>query len=342
MRRVFNVRYRENEWILTEQGKSEAVKKFRKKKDAISYSRPYSKKRKPSELRIHKINKGLQLRHIYDEPNPFERPLRSFFDRLNLLNGLDRFLYNQLNIIKKKVSPHQNEVFSGSLIPFIDITKNYKTSFPQYYISGQFITRGKKYISTLDKLHSHEAGWCISQSYESFETYLYDSIALCFHKRIITDSKGKKTKFENKYYQNIRNPKTDLSYWSKFVRYRFRNEELFKEMRNLSRALERAEMNNNRKLNLQKWYVITTEVRHAVTHCNAVIKAKRMNNWDKIKKQLLSKYFTGYYKNNDYVLNLSKKDVEFNLRIFIEFAYQIFKYLSQVKGYKWEVFKRIN
>jgi len=109
-RRVFNVFHRKDEWILIEKGDSEAIKHFSMKKTAVSHSRYYTKIHKPSGLRIYSINARMQFRHIYDEYNPFEKPLRSFFDRSSFLNGLTRIITNRVGFIKKRLSSNEKEL----------------------------------------------------------------------------------------------------------------------------------------------------------------------------------------------------------------------------------------
>lgn len=344
-RRVFNVLHRKDKWILIKKGDSEAIKHFSMKKTAVSHSRYYAKIHKPSELRVHSINGRMQFRHIYDEYNPYEKPLRSFFDRLSFLNGLTHIITDQLGFVKKRLSSNEkelNNIFSGTLLLFLDITKKYGTSLPPFYTSGIFATKGKDYFSTIDHLCNRESGWCISQACEAFETYLKDTIAICFYKSLLNAKREDITRFNKKIFLNKKNLTLDLGYWKKFVRYlRNSNDKWLDIIRDRSQAFNKSEMKNSHSLNLQKWYVISTEVRHAVTHFNFIIKAAKMSNWDLEMKHILSKRFPGNYINKDYILKINRKDAEFNLRIFIEYGYQIFKYLSQIKGYKWEVFDEI-
>lgn len=342
-RRVFKVLHREDEWIIIEKGDSEAKKRFKKKKDAVSYSRSYAKNLKPSELRIHTKNSGIQTIHIYDEYNPFEKPLRSFFDRLILLNGINHFITNQFNVVRKKLLSYKkeelNKIFSGSLLIFLDITKDYGTPFPPFYTSGLFVTKGKDYVSTVEKLGNRESGWCISQAYEAFETYLYNSLAMCFYKKILRAKAKDVVDFNNEFYPKGASPKLDRKYWQNFVREKYgTNKKLLNKIRSISSDLQRAELNNNESLDIKKWYRITTEVRHAVTHTDFIIAIKRMRDWDTETKKMLTKYYPGNYKKKGYVLEINKKDASINLRIINEYSYQIFKFLSQKRDYRWEIF----
>lgn len=281
--------------------------------------------------------------------NPLQPPLDKLFFHLNLLNGLLYTLEAQLNNFRNLIdqisaerNPELSEIIgAGTSLVIRDLTEWPDNGWARYYPSGSFIKRGEEYLRTGLLLLQREAAWTVSQAYEAFETFLKDITAkyLLLNRHLADASKLKA--FEQKKKKDL-NP-DDFIFWRNFIEYSYRkNQELLKFIRKIIPKLGEAELRNNRPINLQHWFSVAEEVRHAATHSNMVIKAGRMKRWSLNKIQILNEYFSGGQTNEDYQLKISREEAEKNLTLFLEYAFSIFKYLSTSKGYEWNILKKRN
>ncbi|MDP3014097.1 MAG: hypothetical protein Q8M92_07650 [Candidatus Subteraquimicrobiales bacterium] len=278
---------------------------------------------------------------MVDFANPIHQPLEEIFKKLNSINGLLHHLENQLGNFRKmftegikKSKFDLSNVFVGSALVISDITEWPEDGWRIHYSTGSFHTRGEEYLALVDVLVQREASWAVSQGYESFETFLYDIVATFLANNV--------DKADSKKLGKARTPIDTLEDWKQFVRKSYRgkqNKEIFKYFRDLAPDLTKAEKHNNRQVDLSEWYSVVTEVRHAATHSNLVIKSVRITGWPKKRIAILNKFFPGELEGTGYILHLNRKNAEETLRGFAEYAFIIFKCLSNSVGYDWQIFK---
>jgi hypothetical protein len=116
------------------------------------------------------------------------------------------------------------------------------------------------------------------------------------------------------------------------------NKEILKFIRGLAPELIETERRNNRCIDLTEWYAVATEVRHAVTHSDMIIKSHRIRSWSGRRSEILARFFPGAKADGDYALKLGRTDAETNLCLFAEYAFTAFKSLSKSKSYNWRIF----
>lgn len=82
------------------------------------------------------------------------------------------------------------------------------------------------------------------------------------------------------------------------------------------------------------------ELRHSATHSNFGIKTARLKNWSKAKREILKKYFPGNNIEQGYQMDITIKDATFCLELFSEYSFQVYKFLSILRGYDWNVLQK--
>ena len=279
--------------------------------------------------------------------NPIQYPLNELLERLNRLNGLLLILENQLNnfrnLFKERLDKSNLELSSisaGAALVIRDLTEYPEDRWPVYYSTGSFVSQGEVYLQMIDVLVSREAAWTVSQGYEAFETFLKNITAAFLFRHSQYADANQLTKLDSMPTKSAVKPER-FEYWEEFIARRYRtNSELFKFLRKIAPELGEAEKRNNRNMDLNEWYIVVGEVRHAVTHADMLIKPKRMQSWLPARRELLTNWFPGKDKIDDgYEPELDRKDAEKTLVQFAEYAYTVFKCLSKLENYNWKVFK---
>jgi hypothetical protein len=279
--------------------------------------------------------------------NPIESPLDNLFLRLNMLNGLlfhlESFLKNLCKLFREiiaKSNVDPSAIYAGASLVIRDLTERPENNWAVYYPTGKFISQGEEYLRKVDDLLCSEATWTISQGYEAFEAFLKDITATyVFIHREQADA-GKLEKLDPKLRKESLEP-TDVEYWKEFIRKAYpKNVDLLKFLRKIAPELEEVEKRNNRNIDLTEWYVAVTEVRHAATHSNMLIKSEKMRSWSQERHELLNRFFPGTYIDGSYRLEPSRKDAETNLVLFAEYAFGVFKSLSKAQHYEWNILSR--
>lgn len=181
--------------------------------------------------------------------------------------------------------------------------------------------------------------WSITK-YEAFETFLRDITATLLHIHKHLADPGKLSRFKPKSAQpNLTN--ADIEFWQEFVRYSHaNNEELLKYVRQLAPTLPQAEQHNNRVLDLNDWFNVIGEVRHATTHSGFLIKPQRLRGWSTAKRHLLTDCVDGTSIARGYEMEATKENVKYNLRLLAEYAFIVFKFLSQTQNYDWKILRK--
>jgi hypothetical protein len=280
--------------------------------------------------------------------NPIQAPLDDLFLHLNILNGLLFHLESHLenlrklfkeSIVKSNIDP--SYIFAGASLVIRDLTERPENKWAVYYPSGRFFSQGEEeYLQKGNDLLCREATWTISQGYEAFETFLKDITATyVFIHREHADAE-KLEKLDPMLRKELLEP-TDVEYWKEFIRKAYsKNVDLLKFLRKIAPELDEVEKRNSRNIDLTEWYVVVTEVRHAATHSNMLIKSEKMRSWSQERHELLNHFFPGTYIDGNYRLEPGRKDAETNLVLFAEYAFGVFKSLSKVQHYEWNILSR--
>jgi hypothetical protein len=277
--------------------------------------------------------------------NPFLESCNELFAKLNVLYGLLFHLENQLNNFRKSLM-HQLEksgldlsvITAGSALVIRDLTEWPEDNWARYYPTGSFTSQGEKYLQVTDILLSRESAWAVSQAFEAFETFLKDITAVYLYNQPDNADKDALKKNASKLKKSDLKP-SDIEYWKKFVRLTYRNgTKMLEYLRQLVPEIGEAEQHNNRAIDISAWFEVVSEVRHATTHTDLLIKSTRISSFSKTEDGLLRQYFPGNAVDVGYKLELNRKTAEKALNFFAEYAFLIFKYLSIKQGYNWQKF----
>jgi len=267
--------------------------------------------------------------------------LENLFERLNFYNFLIAYIGKRLSNLKDGIERQAGEsekidvedLMHGTSLIITDLSGPTDDGWLYQYPTGNFDVEGEDYLQMLDKFVGREAERVVAQGYEAFETYLYDVTAR------FCDAKSEQS-LVNHFRGNL--PKAlerDLEAWKKAVRGVYRrkpNSDLIDLIRNFGQDLDDAEVHtNNRDLHLVRWYQITGEARHAVTHSEGVISNKVIKGLDLKEIRVLKKNYPGSKTDEGYVLHLDVDSAQEALRTFAEYGYAIFKALSEERGYDW-------
>lgn len=227
--------------------------------------------------------------------NPLEPALENLFERLNVYNFLisyiDKRLTNLKNDIERRAGESEKigveDLMHGTSLIITDLSVPTDDGWLYQYPTGNLDVEGEDYLQMLDEFIGREAERVVAQGYEAFETYLYDVTAR------FCDAKSEQSIVDHFKGNLSKAPDRDLEAWKKAVRGVYRrkpNSDLVDLIRNLGQDLEKAEVHtNNRGLDLVRWYQITGEVRHAVTHSEGVISSKVIEGLDRKEIRVLRK-----------------------------------------------------
>lgn len=277
--------------------------------------------------------------------NPLLEPCNELFAKLNVLYGLLFHLESQLNNFRESLVQQVEKSGSdlsiiavGSALVIRDLTEWPKDNWTRYYPTGSFTSRGEEYLQVTDILLSRESAWAVSQAYEAFETFLKDITAVYLYNH--PDSADEDALKENaSKLKKSGLEQSDIEYWKIFVRLTYRSgAKTLEYLRKLAPEIDGAERHNNRAIDMSAWFEVVSEVRHATTHADLLIKSTRTNSFSKKEDSLLKQYFPGNPVDVGYKLELNRKTAEMAFNFFSEYTFLVFKYLSIKQGYDWQEF----
>ena len=277
--------------------------------------------------------------------NPLHSPLMRLFDRLSFLNGLLTHLENQsvnyLPLLKKAFEEQNLDpsiMRAGVALTIRDLTQPVN-SFRAYHPVGSSVSHNlNEYQHMLEIVLYRNCGWAVAQGYEAFETYLKDITAIYIQRNVAAIDPAilkKLTPGTKKLLElsNLGFSQTDFEYWKSCIAYtRWNNKDIVSQIRDeFSKILRNVEQDNQHSIDFVEWFDIVSEVRHAVTHSNGIIKPdKQKPTWT---QQTLNLYFPGNVTSDGYELQLTVENAERNLQLFAEYGYVIFKCLSDEQNY---------
>lgn len=282
-----------------------------------------------------------------DTTNKLKPCLDRLWVRLNVLNGMLFLLETQLNNFRKTLKQalaKQNfpieSLSGGAALVIRDLIEWPDHGWAEHYSSGSFHTRGDEYMGLVDRFVEREAAWTIAQGYEAFESFAFDLLAafLWAFPQLADASKGRKIESKLKASGLTLN---QPEFWRQFVRILYGNSfSTLEIIRSHSPLVAQVEKANNRVLDLTIWHLVAAEVRHAATHSNMVILRNRTEKWTTAHFAMVEKLFGATSTSEGLEVHPNRKSAEHALKLFAEYAYGLFKGLSQVGGYSSDVFPR--
>jgi hypothetical protein len=279
--------------------------------------------------------------------NPFEVVWSQFIERCGDLNGILFVLVSQLEkhrelqlIRIRETGINPGLMAAGAAVGIRDLTEWPVNGWARYYPVAAYSLQGQEYIDAVDTYISLNAGWATAQAYEAFEAFIKDMQATRLHESLTPHDATSVAKFEKTVTQNGKSVVRDFQFWKTFVRWQRRtNSELLKELRKVE-ELDELEVRNNRNIDLRKWHEVVAEVRHAITHSRQIVRSERMKNWSGDHRKLLKLHFPGVQLSHGYELKVTREAAETQIHTIAEYGFGIFKCLSILAGFNWQVLQK--
>ncbi len=255
------------------------------------------------------------------------------------INHYSKNLIEQLNNAKFFEKKDQI-LIKGSRLAISDLTgetdNGWEINFP-LPTDGYIVTSDDYYEKNQDLIQV-VSSTLFSQSYEALESYFKDILALYFenNNEIAFETIGKINCFR-------KNKKIDWNRTVRKLKTGSNNSELLNIFQILSPEFSHSEINNNKNLNLAKWYKVISISRHAIIHSNSIISRDLFNGLDLEERNILSYFFDIESKIEGYrrILLSSKKGSEL-LEFICEYGFLIFKCLSRKNNLDWKILANMN
>jgi len=281
---------------------------------------------------------------VSDPENPLYETFRVLCQTLCTLWGVFSIIAHDLQQWRERWHQQHTgravskiDLVAGYSLAISDITGEHDNGWRINFPAGGYAILGHTFDDDLDDILSRNGCWAVSQGYERFETFLFDVTAAYLHSHPAQADKGLKDGFENKG-KNEGASDTSLVYWQRLVRHGYRssdNAKILGFLRELAPALSEAETSNDRNVDLTEWYAAVSEVRHAATHADCVVKEARLAGWPDDRQRHMASWFP-YERDvgaKGMRLRLRKEHAEKALERFAEYGYQVLKRLSAACGY---------
>jgi len=269
--------------------------------------------------------------------NPLLQPLETLFQRLVVLTGLVRIVEDQLQGYRRLFTRQFDEldarhVFAGFNLIVWDIAPPAREEPSHWRQVSSFSAGGKDYFELTDLFVRREAAWTVSQAYEAFEAYLKDVLAayLAGHP-------------QDSQLISLRQPPeaADFASWRAALHSgRWSSTALLGALRLIQPSISTRETTNDRDVHMDEWHQILQEIRHAATHSDMRIRHSRIARWPPSRIRLLRRKFPGQAQNGDYVLQLTRDAAQSAIQTAADYAFLLFKCLSQSSGYDWDILRQ--
>ena len=270
--------------------------------------------------------------------NPFSPPLSRLFDRLASLeyitwegdNNLSEQKDRLTEFIKNDTEQRSFPIpFSGTNFLIDDPCEIFADGWARPFPVAGRSASGLEVLSVLDEMCQIHNAWGVAQSYESFETFLFDELAA-----FAEHSSGRERVRILPWTGNVK-PSVD---WSVSIRRQYRrkpNQEMLDAFRHINNRVEELEARNFMVVPLQAWYAVTEKVRHAVTHSHRVIPRETLEALDPAQHRQLRKGYPGSETDRGYVLQIDVESARKALKIFGGYAFMLYRLTCESLGLEW-------
>jgi len=255
--------------------------------------------------------------------NPYETHIENLFIRLLELRHTISHLKSVLNASVKNFEKIEDGGFiNASALVISDWTGPTDNGWELNYHTGiRKITFKENYSQEVANIFSEECCYAFAQSFEALERFIKD----CIFTKIGHDQDYCNTlKIENpSEFQREEIPSGDKL----FVWIRKASNPLFTEYSN----------SNNVNLNFKVFWTILSQVRHAITHSNSIIKLDKISQTDYhflVFKDLFQ--FTTVSTETVH-LEIDYHGLSQLIDYVSEFGFQVFKMLSMKENLNWEI-----
>lgn len=268
------------------------------------------------------------------DENPLLQPLEDLFHRLVVLTGLVHIVEDQLKGYRRLFTSQFDEVDAGHVIAGFnlivwDIAPREGDQPRQWRPVSSFSAGGQHYFELTDLFIKREASWTVTQTYEAFESFLKDVLATFLSRNP-----------QASHTISLRRPRdpSDTASWRALLRSaRWNSIALLASLRLLAPSIGVREAANDRQMHMSEWHQVLQEVRHAATHSDMRIRHDRIAEWPPARKRLLRRKFPGETQDGDYVLKVTREAAQAAIQTAADYAFLIFKCLSQRCDYDWAI-----
>ncbi len=260
---------------------------------------------------------------ITQEDNSYYNDLRLFYERLIVLRHNAYFMNNMMNATLKSYSDVSPEhLISASALVISDITGvtdngwdiNFHTGISKSVFANGFNDEVARLISV-------ECCYVLAQSFEALE-------------KLFKNFVYEKCKLDDFFSEDIKtekiNPQDRVTYPG--------GESLLKLIRKATKEnFNSYSESNNYRLKFSVFWKTISELRHAVTHSQNIIKNEKIfksNDYTNLARHFAS--FNPINENESEIL-LDYKKIDRLIKSIAEFAYQVFKILSIERGFEWKI-----
>jgi hypothetical protein len=268
------------------------------------------------------------------DENPLLEPLENLFHRLVMLTGLVHIVEDQLHGYRRLFTSQFEEVdrrhvFAGFNLIVWDIAPRESDQPRHWRPVSSFSAGGEHYLQLTELFVRREASWTVSQVYEAFETYLKDILATYLSRH--PDASQAIS------FRQPDDPSNAASWRVGLRSARWTSVKLLASLRQIEPSIAAREAANDRQMDMNEWHQVLQEVRHASTHTHMRIRNYRMAHWSPAKKRILRRKFPGQPQNGDYALDLTRESAQSAVQTAADYAFLIFKCLSQSCSYDWDI-----
>ncbi|GMV23980.1 MAG: hypothetical protein AMXMBFR58_00110 [Phycisphaerae bacterium] len=277
--------------------------------------------------------------------NPYFPPLQRLFATLNVLYGMMHVQTTQSKQLAERANRYlatQNKSATGMPTLFTS-TSLFVVDLDgpawETVASGGFAAFDADFVSCITDTADHYAAFIAAQSFERFESFLWDIIAAAFlvdHGLIITRTWDKYAGKEKIATVGA----ASTAQLRAYARYHCRGEKI--EPLVLLRAwvpqLAQVEDANLRSVRLREWFDVFATVRHAITHSDCVIAASAVASWTSEHHDHCRRYFPTQTdaESNGHRVTLCEKQTKDALLVLSDYAFAIYKQLSLRRGVRWD------
>jgi hypothetical protein len=257
---------------------------------------------------------AIRMKNIYR--NNLDTFFKTITDFKHSTNRLNKVLLNDIEKYKTEDSIYSS--ITGLVIG--DWTgETHKGWQLPFHTGVHKVTEKENYPVEINKILLREFSLVYSQSYEALERFLKD----CIYSKIINDFEFRNS---NGFSENY--TREDLK-GGEFI-YKLIKKAGGKRFDNYSKK-------NNNNFKFKEIFTVFSEVRHSITHSNAYLKVSKIPN-DRYYKKLFEFIFNkNRLEGTEILIQFDIKLLNRVLIFLAEFAFQVYKILSEEDNYKWRI-----
>jgi hypothetical protein len=256
--------------------------------------------------------------------NPYKSHLDELFQRIIELRHIASTINSTMTSSIKTYADYPGNFLTGSALVLRDWTGPTDNGWEFCFHTGfRQVTLKDNYENEINRIISQECCFAYAQSFEGLEKFLKD----CAFEIEESSPKCIFSMFKRK-------PK-------KFRRETIGGDRLFKFIKNAGDPyFSSYSSKNHRDLRFKELWSILSECRHAIIHNKSKINLKRLKKTDYHLKIFKYLFPNSHFKDNFVIIMLDFMGLSQLLEIVSEFAFQVYKSISQKENLDWKIDKK--